>query len=205
MTTLPATRQKVLGFVLIAFLIGNGATLLWIFSKGGRIDTKRSALGVYGGAPDFSLTERSGQTFVKESLVGKPWIADFIFTRCSGQCPMMSAHMQRIQGLFPKETDLHLVSFTVDPNWDSPEVLSRYAERYSAEKDRWLFLTGPKEEINRILKGFFLSSVDEDPNMHSIRFILVDGEGQIRGFYDAGDPSSIKQLIQDTKVLISKR
>jgi len=162
--------------------------------------TEGTVLARFGRAPEFSLTERSGRSFSKQDLVGKPWLADFIFTSCAGQCPLMSLQMKRFQGLFGPKTGLRFVSFTVDPDRDTPGVLTQYADRYEAERDRWFFLTGPKPEINRILKEFFLSPVEE-PAMHSIRFILVDGEGRIRGYYDSSDPASLNQLIHDTKIL----
>ena len=161
---------------------------------------RSNVLAVFGKTPEFSLTERSGKNFSKQDLAGKPWLADFIFTSCSGQCPLMSLQMKRFQSLFGPGTGLRFVSFTVDPDRDTPGVLAQYADRYEAEKDRWFFLTGPKPEINRILKEFFLSPVEE-PAMHSIRFILVDGEGGIRGYYDSSDPASMNQLIYDARVI----
>ena len=160
-----------------------------------------NVLANFGKAPDFSFTERSGQPFSNKNLAGKPWIADFIFTSCAGQCPLMSLQMKKLQSLFPSETGFQFVSFTVDPDRDTPEVLSEYADRYEAEKKRWFFLTAPKEESNRVLKEFFLSPV-EQPAMHSVRFILVDQEGRIRGYYDSIDPGSIDQLIYGAKVLL---
>lgn len=160
-------------------------------------------LAVYGRAPEFILTERGGHNFSEKNLLGKPWVADFIFTSCAGQCPLMSLEMRKLQKNFPEATGLQFVSFTVDPDRDTPQVLSQYADRYEAEKNRWFFLTGPKQEINRILGQFFLSPAEE-PAMHSIRFILVDGEGQIRGYYDSSDPGSIKQLIHDAGILVNQ-
>jgi len=115
----------------------------------------------------------------------------------------MSLQMKRLQSLFPSETGFRFVSFSVDPERDTPEVLASYADRYEAEKGRWFFLTGPGEEINRILREFFLSPVEE-PAMHSVRFILVDGEGRIRGYYDSSDSGSINQLIHDATILIKQ-
>jgi len=166
-------------------------------------DDQGILLAVFGQAPEFMLTERSGRVFSKEGLAGKPWVADFIFTSCAGQCPLMSLEMRRLQGLFGPETGFRFVSFSVDPERDTPEVLASYADRYEAEKGRWFFLTGPKQEINRILKEFFLSPAEE-PAMHSVRFILVDGEGQIRGYYDSSDSGSINQLIHDATILIKQ-
>ena len=160
--------------------------------------TEGNILAAFGKAPDFSLTERNGKPFSKSDLKGSPWIADFIFTSCSGQCPLMSAQMKSLQNKFGPESGFRFASFSVDPDRDTPEVLSQYADRYEAQKQRWFFLTGPRTEINRVLKEFFLSPVDQ-PAMHSIRFILVDGEGQIRGYYDSSDPQSMNQLMKDAQ------
>ena len=214
-TSFSPLRKKLLWGILALILLGNIATafLSWLrihsqtgaplapsflFSK-----PEGSSVAVYGPAPDFSLTERSGRVFSKTELLGKPWIADFIFTSCPSQCPVMSLHMRRLQNVFPPQSGFRFVSFTVDPERDTPQVLSEYADRYGAEKNRWFFLTGAKSEINRILKGFFLSSADE-PAMHSIRFILVDAQGKIRGYYDSSEPGALKQLIHDAEILVKK-
>jgi len=160
-------------------------------------------LAVYGRAPEFDLTERGGQIFSEKNLLGKPWVADFIFTSCAGQCPLMSLEMRKLQKTFPEVTGLQFVSFTVDPERDTPEVLSQYADRYGAEKDRWFFLTGTRGELDRIQKEFYLTPA-EQPMMHSVRFILVDGEGETRGYYDSSDEASMKQLIHDAGVLVNQ-
>lgn len=205
-----------MGSLLFLALVVIGSVLVWkgfgeqsprafqrwheVSSPGGERKPEGSVLAVFGEAPPFSFTERSGQTFSKGDLAGKPWIANFIFTSCAGQCPLMSLQMKGLQKEFPHESGFRFVSFTVDPGRDTPEVLSEYADRYGAERKRWFFLTGPKNEIDQTMKGFFLSPADE-PVMHSIRFILVDRKGRMRGFYDSSDPPSMKQLIHDAKIL----
>lgn len=209
MSTDTGTPQKWIFSALFLVLVCTGSAFIGL---GLGEKTRHVSLGmlphndikVFGKAPDFSLTERSGEKFSSKRLSGKPWVADFIFTNCAGQCPMMSASMKKLQTLFPRETGVHFVSFSVDPSRDTPAVLSKYADRYQAEKNRWFFLTGEKEEINRILSGFLLSHADE-PAMHSSRFILVDGEGQIRGFYDTAEAPSMTRLVQDAKVLLKNR
>lgn len=188
------------GFLFI-LLIGIGSFLIWKGFGEQNPRSEGSVLAVFGEAPNFSLTERSGRALARRDLVGKPWIADFIFTSCAGQCPLMSLQMAGLQKQFSSESGLHFVSFTVDPERDTPEVLAQYADRYGAQKERWFFLTGPKPEIDRIMKGFFLSPADQ-PAMHSIRFILVDRQGRLRSYYDSSDPQSMKQLIHDAKILI---
>ncbi len=199
--------RKLIGGVLFLGLAAWGTFLIWHYygmQPGKTSEPEGSLLAVFGEAPDFKFTERSGKTFSKSQLAGGPWIADFIFTSCAGQCPLMSAQMRALQDTFPRDSGVRFVSITVDPERDSPQALSTYADRFGAEKDRWFFLTGPKEEINRVLKSFFLSGVD-DPAMHSTRFILVDGAGKIRGYYDMSEPANVKQLVYDTKLLLENK
>ena len=206
------TQQKWIGSLLFLTLVMLGSFLIWgRFGEQTKTEehwrssdlSPRPVLGAFGQAPEFSLTERSGNNFSSSDLKDRVWIADFIFTSCAGQCPMMSAHMQRLQTLFPKTSGPQLVSFTVDPARDNPQVLSEYADRFSADKDRWFFLTGRQDKMNRILKEFLLSGVDE-PAMHSTRFILVDPSGTIRGYYDSTDAGSMNRLVNDAKSLLQR-
>ena len=112
----------------------------------------------------------------------------------------MNLKLKGLQSRLGAETGFRFVSFTVDPETDTPAVLSEYAERFGAEKDRWFFLTGPQAEMDRILGGFFLSPLEE-PAMHSLRFILVDRQGRIRGYYDSSDGEAMKQLLRDAHVI----
>jgi cytochrome oxidase Cu insertion factor (SCO1/SenC/PrrC family) len=162
-------------------------------------------LPVLNRIPEFSLTERSNRTVERSELEGKVWIADFIFTQCAGICPAMSANMRKLQDALPAE--VHLVSFSVDPANDTPQVLSAYADRYGADRDRWLFLTGDAATIYRIsIEGFKLAVEDAgteiEPITHSSRFVLVDKNGRIRGYYSMEDEGKLEQLIEDARSLL---
>ena len=123
-------------------------------------------IDVYGQVPEFSLVERSGRAVTRAGLLGKVWLANFIYTECTETCPTQSLQISRLQAEFADAPDLRLVSITVDPKHDTPEVLARYAERYGANPERWLFLTGDKREIYCLAKdGVRLAVVDQaDPN-----------------------------------------
>jgi protein SCO1/2 len=156
--------------------------------------------------PDFSLIERSNRPVTLHDFQGRVWVANFIFTSCAGMCPIMSDKMQRLQETLP--ADVRLVSFTVDPERDTPEVLTAYAERYNADPNRWLFLTGPKETLHKLsLEGFKLG-LDEtqgtqiEPITHSSRFVLVDKMGQIRGYYSSEDAQTMSKLASDAERLL---
>jgi len=165
-------------------------------------DAGAAALPVYGQVPAFSLVDQHRQAVSNRTLQGSPWIADFIFTRCSGQCPMMSAQMAQIGSAVPEA--IRLVSFTVDPAWDTPEVLANYARDYAADS-RWSFVTGDPDVIRRLCREGFQLSVSEesDPQQltHSSRLALVDRDGRIRGYYEAGDEAAMRQLRRDAKAL----
>ena len=145
-------------------------------------------------APDFTLTERSGQAVTRDDLKGKVWVASFVFTRCPGPCPQVTATMARLQKELDvaNSPDLRLVTFTVDPERDTPGELKEYAARYQAHPERWLFLTGKSEaELHALLKeGFKVTAQrSKDPKPgdefdHSSRLAVVDRAGTIRGYFD---------------------
>lgn len=159
--------------------------------------------------PAFHLVNRDGRATTLKDLAGGPWIADFVFTRCPASCPMMTARMARLDRELPRDLGLRLVSISVDPEHDTPQVLQRYAASFNAS-DRWLFLTGDGPQIYRLSKEGFKLAVDANPQsttgtaepiLHSTRFVLVDGEGGIRGFYDGFDEASMKKLERDLSAL----
>jgi cytochrome oxidase Cu insertion factor (SCO1/SenC/PrrC family) len=118
--------------------------------------------------PDFALVERSGQSVTRADLLGKVWIASVIFTRCVEECPLVSSHMARLQDAFIAEPDVRLVSITVDPAYDTPEVLTRYAQSFAAQPQRWFFLTGDKATIYRLVReGFRLGLMDPQESVKS--------------------------------------
>jgi protein SCO1/2 len=160
-----------------------------------------SALADYGRVTEFALVEKSGSKITLDDLKGGPWVANFMFTNCQGQCPVMSLQMSGLQNSLP--AGMKLVSFSVDPDKDSPEVLLNYAKRYNAESGRWLFLTGSKDTVNGVLTSFHFNKVD-NPNSHSVRFALVDSQGRIRGYYNSLDESALKKLVGDARLLVSE-
>ena len=164
-------------------------------------------LPVYSEVPAFNLTERSGSAVTDQDLKGRVWVADFIFTSCRGPCPLMSQHMAKLQDSLA-DRDVQLVSFTVDPERDTPEKLAEYAKRYGAEGDRWLFLTGDKTELYRMIeKGFLLAVSDgavqpggePGPGIitHSVKFVLIDEHNQIRGYYSGDDADVVETILPD--------
>ena len=161
-----------------------------------------------GQLPDFALTDQGGEAVTRQSLAGFVWVADFIFTRCAGQCPLMSSQMATLQEQFRDVTDLRLMSFTVDPAYDTPEVLAAYARHYGAVSPRWRFLTGDREAIWRLARdgcklGVSEECTAEEPITHSVRLVLVDQQGHLRGSYDATDEGALRRLRSDARRLLA--
>ncbi len=160
-----------------------------------------SRLERHAPAPDFQFTAQDGSTLTKDDLKGKIWVANFIFTRCLGPCPVMTSRMAELNlRLGPKVKDVQLVTFTVDPEHDTPAVLKEYAEKVGASPAKWKFVTGPKDKIDEtVMKGFLqaLSKDREGMPIHSTRFVLVDREGWMRGFQDGNDPEVVQKLLMD--------
>ncbi len=198
--------------VLLATLGGIG---VWNWQattskQGGWAEKPLEGLKVFGAVPEFSLIERRGHQISLSDLKDKIWLVNFIYTNCQDTCPIQSAQMKLIQDEFAKEKNLRLVSITVDPDRDTPKVLTEYAKRFGANPDRWLFLTGGREQLYRLAQeGFRLSAVpvsrDEDVGSliaHSSRFVLVDSEARIRGYYPGTDVDAMVRLQRDLKTLL---
>jgi protein SCO1 len=163
-------------------------------------------------------------------LRGIVWVTSFIYTECTETCPLQSLQLSRLQEEFAGSPDLRLVSITVDPGHDTVDVLARYAERYRADPERWLFLTGPRGAIYALAKdGFKLAVQDAGPSarlstphsilapppafashgskgliLHSSRFVLVDRRGRIRAYHRTDDPESLVKLRDNVRTLLGQ-
>jgi protein SCO1 len=154
-----------------------------------------------GIAPSFQLIAEDGTQFDSSKLAGHVWVADFVYTTCKGPCPMMSSQMRQIQNTTAAEmSDVRLVSFTVDPAHDTPEVLAAYAKHFVYDPGRWYFLTGEQSKLNDVGLGFKLNGVDGSTT-HSTRFALVDRRGHIRGFYMTSEDAFMPRLMHDLRQL----
>jgi protein SCO1 len=163
--------------------------------------------------PDFALTHYDGSTVGREQLAGEPWVADFIFTRCPAICPRMTSQMARVAVALGDGSPVRIVSFSVDPEHDTPEVLADYAAQHGAGAG-WYFLTGDKEAIYALSREGFLLGLDAAPPdavtddgqiLHSNRFVLVDQRGRIRGYYDPFDEAELARLLADVRSVLRER
>jgi protein SCO1 len=173
---------------------------------------KDPPLPVLGSLSAFTLTNQDGQAVTLAGFGGQVWIADAIFTRCPGQCLIMSAHMKQIQDALPSGAPIRLVSLTTDPVFDQPTVLKKYAERFGAADNRWSFLTGDKSALHGVeVDGLKLSVLDKpaaeqesnnDFFIHSEKFVLLDKLGRIRGYYDGQEPAAVAAVIAAAQTLV---
>jgi protein SCO1 len=211
-----ASKSKflLLGLAVVGLGIVLG-TALWLrlgphgqFGRGSVDSVDR--LNQYGSVPDFSLTERNGRDVSLAQLRGKIWIADFIYTSCTDTCPLQTATMAKLQQAYAGKPAVQFVSITVDPERDTPQVLAQYADKFQADPARWYFLTGPRDPIMRLIQqGFHLAVMsapaDTDTSgtiPHSPRFVLVDKEARIRGYYDSREPAGLVRLKNDIDTLV---
>ena len=198
------TTPTLLTMVIAAFYwsCGNGDA-----GRELQLATQDRSLPVLGKVPDFTLTGANGSSFGSAQLDSSVWIANFIFTRCPATCPMQSTRMSELQERL-KTTELwseiNLVSFTVDPGHDTPQVLGEYGRRYGAETDKWQFLTGTRDEMWNLSKVGFKLAVGENPPeeeaqplFHSQRLVLVDRRRQVRGYYDGVSAEGLQQIERD--------
>lgn len=208
--------RRILWTLLILVLGGvMAAWLATLMVPGLRSDAVRNGtLDSFGAVPEFSLTDQLGRPATRSELIGQPWVADFIFTRCAGPCPRMSERMARLAGALEPDSGVRFISFTVDPEYDTPTVLNEYARALGADSARWRFLTGSRAEILRLsINGFHLAMGDAVIDSatalmdvaHSTRFILVDRAGVIRGYYDGEDEAALATLGRDIKTLTRGR
>ena len=186
-------------------------TLLVLLTAYVVLPSRSQPLPVLDSLPDFALTDQNNQNITLASLRGEVWIADVIFTRCAGQCPIMSAHMQSIQDSLPVGLPIKLVSFTTDSAFDTPAVLKKYAARFGARDGQWIFLTGSKDALRHAtVDGLKLGVVDKPPGdrdnaydlfIHSQKLVVIDQNGQIRGYFDGETDEGPSQALAAAKSL----
>jgi protein SCO1/2 len=197
--------------VILALVLGAGFGLL-LFALNGR--DQESAPGhskprlISPDHPrqlvDFALTDRTGRRVTRAELDGKILVVDFLFTGCSLTCPVVNRCMAQIQQLTTNQPDVMLVSLTVDPRDDTVAALAKYGENFGADTNRWLFLTGDKAELYRLIAASFLNQDLNDPFnampgnfSHTDRIALVDAQGRLRGFFDGLNPNAAPAVVEE--------
>lgn len=200
----PGIRPAVWVVVFLAAAALIGAAYLSL--KNTRPAEPSAPMEKYAEVPVFEFTDQTGAPFGSENLKGKIWVANFIFTRCKGPCPLISARMADLNTKLTKTRDnVVLVSFTVDPEYDTPEVLAKFGELLGADPANWKLLTGQPDAIKDFVVKGLLQPLSKEPDgtpAHSQRFVVVDGEGWIRGFQNGEDPEVVQKLMVDIGELL---
>ena len=173
---------------------------------------KPEDLAVWGRVKQFSLIDQHGKPVEAKDLLGEIWVANFVFTRCAGTCPLLTRQMAELDKELADLPNVKLISFSMDPEHDSPAVLTQYARNMGAVSPRWKFLTGDKKEIYRLTVDEFELAVraanesKNEPIIHSQKLVLVDAQGYIRGNFsalelDSTDPHVVKLLADSVRKL----
>lgn len=157
--------------------------------------------------PEFAFTNQEGKTIGRKDMEGKITIVDFFFTSCPSICPVMSKEMERVNDMFRNNPEVQILSISIDPEYDTPEILQEYADEHHATPGKWHFLSGSKLETYELARcGFILPTVDglgnPDDFIHSDKFTLVDDQGRIRGYYSGTNREDVDLLMLETKVLL---
>jgi protein SCO1/2 len=169
------------------------------------------ALPQLGTVGPFWLTDQDGRSFSEQSLSGKVWVAAFMFTRCPSICPEMTRRMRYLQEQAQaRHLPLNFVSFSVDPDNDTPPVLRQFAAQYGADTRSWSFLTGDNSVIRAAAEQGFKIGVDGTLRegadhmgiTHGTHLVLLDGSRSIRGYYQSSEPAKLQQLLQDAAALV---
>jgi protein SCO1 len=173
-------------------------------------DPEPAELDVLGTVPDFAFTDQTGAPVRSADLRGRVHVAHFIFTRCPSVCPTTTLKMERLgERLAGRGDAIHFLSFSIDPEHDTPPVLAAFAARFHADPARWKFLTGPPDAVRAAVVGGFRIAVERDaaladgtPNIvHGTHFVLLDRRLRIRGYYDSDDAARLDQLAADAEAL----
>lgn len=200
-------------FAIVVAIAMAGSLTFFVFARRQHHDPstaedfahQQAPIPVMWPAPDFSFPAHDGTTVSKTSLSGKPYIANFIFTTCRTVCPLLTAKMVRLQRDLPG-ADLQFVSFSVDPGNDTVARLFAYQQKWNADEKRWRLLETTEPGLEALAKGFRITAQRTDGGidavMHSAVFVLVDGQGIVRGAFDSEDPADFKKLLEKTRALL---
>jgi protein SCO1/2 len=192
---------------VVAFLVAGGLIgLAYVNLKSTRPPSLPSNLEKISQVPAFQLIDQTGKSITLEDLKGKIWAANFIFTRCKGPCPITVLRMQDLNTKLKKvRGNVELVTFTVDPEYDTPEILKTFSEPLGADPASWKFLTGMPDAIQKIVVTGLLQPLAKEPDgtpAHSTRVVLVDADGWLRGYQDGLDPEAVQKLMVDIGELL---
>jgi protein SCO1/2 len=197
------SRKKRLVITLLLLAAAFGVAL---FARSMR---PKPVLPVMGRVPEFALTNQKGAPFTQANMAGHPWLADFIFTHCSSSCPKLTARMREVDSKLSAKAraEVRFVSFSVDPENDTPAALDAYARENKADETRWSFVTGPTELVQKtVVNGFKMTAqrtgAGEQDILHGNWFVMGDGAGNIRGYYAVENDDEVDVVVTDLTRLV---
>lgn len=213
-------QKKFSYYIVSGFLLCAILGIVYFFQRKNTVPTYR--LPVYGPSsngnkiartnhkiPYFSFTDQEGNIFTSDSARNKITVVDYFFTTCQSICPVMSRQMERVAASFSTDSEILILSHTVNPETDSVAVLKAYSLLHKADYSKWKFLTGNKSDLYRLARRGYLLDAIENTNaneaeadfIHTQNFVLVDKNKQIRGFYDGTDSLEVSRLIKEIRIL----
>lgn len=174
-----------------------------------QVDGKTVTDTIYNTIPSFSFINQKGDTITNKDFDGKIYVADFFFTSCPTICPVMKKEMIKVYQKFKGNPDVKILSHTIDPAHDTPEVLNKFAADLGVDDLQWQFVTGDKDKIYEIGQGSYMVTAKSDSTVaggyiHSGAFILIDKEKRVRGMYDGTTEAGTKKLIKDIDILLEE-
>lgn len=190
-------KKIIVALVLLTVLTGVGFTIKYF-------DLSKKELPIYGKVAPFRLINLNENAVSLDDLLRKVWVVDFIFTSCPGPCPLMTSKMRQLQKVYASNNKIKFVSISIDPENDTPVVLQEYAKKFSADTKQWFFLTGKRAVIESLAQDSFkLAAGGANPNLHTTKFVLVDQNGQIRGYYDSQDNEFFNEIRFDIDTILN--
>jgi protein SCO1 len=163
----------------------------------GGVGVTKNSLEMLGKCPDFSFTDQDGKPFTAENLKAKVNVINFMFTTCQGICPTLSIEMKKLQQMFLRQESFSLLSISVDPENDTPVQLKAWAEKNNIDTQHWSMVTSERKNIKDLLEKGLKVGLPDQPQAHSDRFVLLDRENNIRGYYRLGSPETLEKLRVD--------
>ena len=207
----PKTRKKTTIFLLAFFFLLSAAFMAYYYKTTREQPKKLNIIGT--GVGPFSFTNQEGKTITDKDVKGKIRVIEYFFTTCKGICPKLNDNMAKVYEQYRYNDRVIILSHTVDPKNDTAAAMMAYSKKFNADPQHWMFLTGDKQALYNMARYSYLISAQDDTSgvsidkdfIHDNHFVLVDEDGNIRGFYDGLEPKEVTQLIADVKTLLDEK
>jgi protein SCO1/2 len=210
-------NNKTIAF-LVSFFILFGIAFLGYYYKVSNEQPKKSVLPILGNVPDhhvapFSFVNQDGKVITNDDVKDKIVVVEYFFATCKGICPKMNENLAKVYAKFKGNSDVMLLSHTVDPLKDTVAALKAYSMKFNADAVQWMFLTGGKQELYDMARYSYLISATDDTAgisidkdfIHDNHYVLVDNYGRIRGMYDGLDDAKVDSMMGHIKLLLSEK